>query len=192
MQMRRGTIIRCVVLALLTGVVLPSVGEAQRRGRSIGVGIGLSAVGSRGTFDQVQRAIHLQASGSMSLGARTAAALVFDAYAMSESVAEPGCLPGGACEAETVHPGSLLGLSLELRTWPWERGLSLAAGGGMHWGPNVKGSRVSSSSPAISIGADYEFGNGAILPSVGFRLTALTSDIAAVRWMASPALAFRF
>jgi hypothetical protein len=190
--MCRGTIVRCAVLALLTGVVVPSVGEAQRRGGTIGVGIGLSAVGSRHRFNRVERAIHLQASGSRSLGVRTSASLVFDAYAMSETVAEPTCLPAGVCEAETVHPGSLLGLSLELRTWPWERGLSLAAGAGVCWGPSVKGSRVSSSSAAVSVGADYEFGDAAVQPAVGFRLTALTSDVAGVRWMASPALAFRF
>lgn len=190
--MRRGMLVRCAIAVLVAGALVPSVGEAQRRGRAIGVGIGLSAVGSQHRFVGVERAIHLQFVGSRSLGSRTTAALVFDAYTMSEAVAEPGCVPGAVCESQTVHPGAVLGLSLEARTYPWEHGLSLAAGVGGFWGPNVKGSRVSSSSAAVSAGADYEFGDGAVLPAIGFRLTRLTSDVAGVRWMASPALGLRF
>ena len=184
---------RCAIIALVAGLLLPSAGEAQRRGRGIGVGVGLSAVGSANRFIGVERAIHLQIVGSRSLGTRTTAALVFDAYGMSESVAEPGCaLPGTGCETRTLHPGAVLGLSFEARTYPWETGLSLAAGVGGYSGPNVKGSDVSSSSAAVSAGADYEFGESRLLPSIGFRLTRLTSDVAGVRWMASPSLGLRF
>lgn len=192
MHIGRGWMIRGAVAALIAGVLLPSAGEAQRRGRGIGVGVGLSAVGSRNRFNRVERAIHVQFTGSRPLGRRSMASLVFDAYAMSETVAEPGCIPGGVCESTTRHPGAVLGLTLEARTYPWAHGLSLAAGVGGYWGPNVKGSSVSSSSAAVSAGADYEFGDSLILPAIGFRLTRLTSDVAGVRWMASPSLGLRF
>lgn len=191
MEKLRGMVVRCTVVALVAGVLVSSVGEAQRRGRWIGVGAGFSAVGSRNPSG-VERAIHLQLAAGGALGSRATAALVFDAYAMSEGVAEPGCIPGGVCESWTTHPGAVLGLSLEARAYPWEERFSLAAGVGGYWGPSVKGSQVSSSSAAVSVGADYEFGESRLLPSIGFRFTHLTSDIAGVRWMASPSLGLRF
>ncbi|HSA57856.1 MAG TPA: hypothetical protein VLE53_19240 [Gemmatimonadaceae bacterium] len=192
--MHRAVIARYAAVLALTGLAwLPGEAEGQRRGRrtGIGVGAGLSAVGSRS--GGAERAIHLQIAASTSLGSQTTAALVFDAYAMSETVAEPLCAPSATgCESRTVHPGAVLGLSLEARTYPWEHGLSLAAGVGAYWGPNVKGSDVSRSSAAVTAGADYELGASWWLPAIGFRFTHLTSDIAGVRWMASPSLGLRF
>lgn len=186
-----GIICSALLLALTAAALLPTTTSAQGRGSGVGVGIGFSGVGSRS--GSAEAAIHVQVALAAAMGGRRAAALVFDSYLMPTTVEEPLCAPPATnCASQTIHPGAVLGLSLEMLTYPWEHGLSLVTGIGGYWGPNIKGASVSRASAAVTLGATYEFREAWWPPSIAVRFTHLATDIAGVRWMMSPSIGFRF
>lgn len=171
-------------------LAVPCAGtQAQDSGLRVELSVGPSWLAHR---SKAEAAAHLQFGIGRAWGHNATVSLVLDAYFGEESQAVPGCLPGGPCETVTLHPGALIGGSVEFRHYPWTRAVALVTGIGMHAGPSVKGhdSKWSLTGP---LGFELETGGGSGVGLVlGFRATALWRNIAGVRWILSPAVGIRF
>lgn len=185
--MRRAWFEGGVIAVLLLAVPCDAM-QAQDTGLRVALSAGPSWLGDRSS---AEAAVHLQVGAGRAWGRTATVSLVFDVYVGEEAVATPGCLPGALCEEVTLHPGSLLGATAELRQSPWSGAVALVAGVGIHHGPSVKGGPKSSA--AATVGIELDSGGGAGFGLVlGFRATSLWKSIAGVRWIASPTLGMRF
>jgi hypothetical protein len=183
---------------VLAGVActLSSALEAQRAARPFrfGMGLGISVVGSSNRYVGAGGAAHVQFNLTRAVGRSAELSLLVDTYLSETMESIPGCVPGGGyCDATTERPGVLLGVSAESRVYPWRTGLGIAGGVGVITGPGVKGADPSATSAMVSVGADYELGGPTSwLPMIGARYTRLAGNVAGVRWIASPAMSWKF
>lgn len=179
-----GGVIAVLLLAVPCGAM-----QAQDAGFRLELSAGPSWLAHRRS---AEAAAHLQVGIGRAWGNNATVSMVFDAYAGEEAEAVPSCLPGGPCQAMTLHPGLLVGAGVEIRHYPWTRGVGLVTGLGFHTGPSVKG-HGSKSSLTVPLGVEFESGDrsgfGLVL---GVRATAFWRSIAGVRWIVSPTLGVRF
>lgn len=186
---------RLTIIAVWVAVVTAVDAQAPARYGGFAIGGGPAVVAAASGLVGTERNAHLELSAARQLGAQWAAALGFDAFVMGTVESVPSCAPdgGGSCEARTERAGTLLGLTLEGRWYPWRGGLGVTGGIGGFYAPSVHGP-VASAGAALSAGAEYQFSSASsgVRPVLAVRATRLLTDVGGIRWTVSPTVGLRF
>jgi hypothetical protein len=184
-----GRVVRGLAFAAIAAAPL----GAQRRptGRwSPTLGAGVARAGLRGGGST--GAMHARFGMNREVSDRVRAMLSVDSYVMDEGMAIPSCIQGTSCQATSILPGTLLGMSGGVTLYPLGNALAFSGAVGGYYGPSIRGP-IPKRTLATTIGLDYELPwESRFTPLISARVVYLSSPLANVRSLIGPGAGFGF